>query len=230
MRKLFFILICAGLSHGQENEADPDALEDDFQQNPKMEKAGDIRWNAQNKFIEDKRKLEAAYRSQLAESFRLVDRAEIMLLDFEPTPRPTDLPPGEFYGEVEGFERKHYLFIPNYGAYSKILKTKKVGEESKDELVNAMVSVFREPPRLQGPMCHHPIHGVRLYIANELLFETSFCWHCGNYFMRMTGAWDGMWVDFHGEKLEAFLKKELPIPQAQLDRLDAKYGANRKKK
>jgi hypothetical protein len=38
-----------------------------------------------------------------------------------------------------------------------------------------------------------------------------------------------MWVSFKGEKLEAFLKKEMPIPQSELDRFDAKYGSKQKK-
>lgn len=207
------------------NEADDEG----WKPSPKMEQAGEILWKAQNKFVEEKRNAEAAYRSRLAEAFRLVDWAEVMLLDFEVEPKPKGREVGEFFGEVEGFERRTHLFVPNYDAYSRIIKTKKMEGDSLKQLVSAVDEVFKEPIQGRGPLCHFPIHGIRLYIGDELFFETSFCWHCSNYFMRMTGEWDGMWVDFRGEKLEEFLKKEMPIPKAELDRFNAKYGRKEKK-
>jgi len=42
--------------------------------------------------------------------------------------------------------------------------------------------------------------------------------------MKMTGHHDGMWVDFSGEKLEAFLKKHLPIPRLEINRFKEMHG------
>lgn len=194
----------------------------------KMVEAGEIFWDAQNKFMEERRKAEAVYRNRLAEAFRLVDRAELVLLDFKVIPKPRDRSVGEFFGEVEGFKRKDYLFVQPNDVYAKILKTEKVSEDSLKRLLGSMIEVFKEPVQPRGPMGHVPVRGVRLYIGDELFFETSFCWRFGNYFMRMTGSWDGMWVDFQGEKLKAFFDKEMPIPQVELDRINAKYGPKKK--
>lgn len=215
----------AGFCLGQDKKED---LDEGDLSSSKMEEAGEIFWAAQNKFMEERRKAEAVYRSSLAEAFRLVDRAELVLLDFKVIPKPKDRPVGDFFGEVEGYERKDYLFVPTSDVYAKILKTEKVSEDSLKRLLGAMIEVFNEPVQPRGPMGHVPVRGVRLYIGDELFFETSFCWRFGNYFMRMTGSWDGMWVDFRGEKLKTFFDKEMPIPQVELDRINAKYGPKKK--
>lgn len=230
-RTIILLFVLIGLASGQERATL--APEVNGQKNAKFDKFNQFHWEAYLAFDKERRDVEAAYRGRTAEAFQLVDRAEILLLDFEVTPRPGggDLRPSiKFYGdEVEGFGRDTHLYIPNYDSYSKILKRNEIKGEKMKPLVEAVVVLLKEPAMSPGPMCHYPIHGVRLFLEDEQLFETSLCWHCGNYFLRMPSAWGGMWVSFKGEKLEAFLKKEMPIPQSELDRFDAKYGSKQKK-
>jgi len=90
---------------------------------------------------------------------------------------------------------------------------------------NHTVSLLKEP-YLPGAMCHFPIHGLRLFRGGELIFETSLCWHCSNYYLEYPDDYDeASWVGFGTNGIEAFLKKELPIPQSEIDRFNAEYGS-----
>ena len=31
-------------------------------------------------------------------------------------------------------------------------------------------------------LCHHPSYGLRFYSGSKLLFETTVCFHCSNFF------------------------------------------------
>ncbi|MFT6180581.1 MAG: hypothetical protein ACI9NQ_001532 [Paracoccaceae bacterium] len=225
MKPLLLFLGLVWFASAQEIKEEGGELEESVE-NPNFDKAGEILWNAQQEVIKKRAEIEANYRNRLAEAFRLVDRAEIMLLDFNPILRPTEEGGKEFTNaDAEAkFGKDTHFFIKPYGAYSKILKKKEVGSDLLKGFRSGVIEMFKEPVMGPGPFCHYPIHGIRLYIEGELFFETSLCWHCGNYFMSMTGAWDGMWVGFKGEKLEAFLKKEMPIPQSEIDRFKEQHG------
>ncbi len=32
-----------------------------------------------------------------------------------------------------------------------------------------------------GAFCHFPIHGVRVYAGDAIIFYSSFCWKCSNF-------------------------------------------------
>jgi hypothetical protein len=34
-----------------------------------------------------------------------------------------------------------------------------------------------------GPMCHFPIHGIRIGDGEDIIFQTSICYECGNFYM-----------------------------------------------
>ena len=44
-------------------------------------------------------------------------------------------------------------------------------------------------------MCHEPILGVEVFIGSDLIFSTSFCWKCNNYFVEYPDgrlAWEAL--------------------------------------
>ena len=70
-------------------------------------------------------------------------------------------------------------------------------------------------------LCHEPPYGVRFYRGDELVFETSICWSCTNFFVRQRdGSYD--WYGFHAEDLNAEtlfaeLQKLVPHPKIDVD-------------
>ena len=169
-------------------------------------------FSALRKFYKEKEGIQRKYRVRFSEALKHADSAEVLLLSFT-TDR--DIPKGK---------ESEYMSISPYGSYSKILQRKKLREESLIECLKKTVNLLQEP-HLRGPLCHFPIHGIRLYRDEELIFETSLCWHCSNYFIMYPDDHDkASWVGFASDKLEQFLKKELPVPQSEIDRFNAKYG------
>jgi len=154
----------------------------------------------------------AEYRARLATNLRHADAVEIYLLDFETV---RTFPEGE--GDA-------FFPILPYRQHSKILDRRRlVGEElakcfsTTSDLLNAI-----NPPG--GADCHFPIHGVRFYRGNLVLFETSLCWKCSNYYVCYPDDEKGSWTGISSQTLKEFLLKQLPIPDAEKTRFDAKYG------
>ena len=79
--------------------------------------------------------------------------------------------------------------------------------------------------------CHYPIHGLRFWSAKKLLFETSLCWICNNYFAFKEGKI--FWLGLPGgypegpgttscAELRKILSNLLPIPEALARKVSAR--------
>jgi hypothetical protein len=71
-----------------------------------------------------------------------------------------------------------------------------------------------------GAMCHYPIHGLRVWKEENMLFESSFCWACGNYsfdYDDVVSKWMGL-----SPGLEQMMKELMPIPEAEIRRFEKK--------
>lgn len=205
MRLLLLLLIPAFL-HADELDL-PEGFEPDANR-PDVP----LSFSATRKYLKEKEQIQTKYRERFADALKHTDGAEILLLSFTLE-----------RGIPEGAE-EDYLLISPYGSYSKVLHRKKLTGQSLTQCRDLTGKLLREP-YLAGPLCHFPIHGVRLYRGEELIFETSLCWHCSNYFLEYPDDYDeASWVGFGSDELERFLKTELPIPQSEIDRFNAKYG------
>jgi hypothetical protein len=86
------------------------------------------------------------------------------------------------------------------------------------EITDAWRSLSFQP---NGALCHVPPYGVRFYRENNLLFETTVCWKCHNFYMPeidpKTGEMNlllyGFKNDTHAKKLLSIFHKHLPIPK-----------------
>jgi hypothetical protein len=175
-----------------------------------------LSFSATRKYYKEKDIIQAKYRMRFSEALKHADGVEVLLLSFT---TESDIPEGK---------ESEYLYISPYKTYSKILQQKKLKGNSMTECRKQTVKLIQEP-YLAGPMCHFPIHGVRLYRDEEVIFETSLCWHCSNYFIAYPDDYeDASWVGFASDNLEKLLRKELPIPQSEIDRFNAKYGTKQK--
>ena len=128
-------------------------------------------------------------------------------------------------------ERDSYFPIVPYGSFSKILKAKKLDGKDVAECRKA-VAGFVASEDLPGAFCHLPIHGIRLFAEGQLVFETSICWMCGNYYLSYPDddGFSASWVGFNDKKLKAFLDKVMPIPQSELDRFEKSKNPVKEKK
>ena len=113
-----------------------------------------------------------------------------------------------------------------YKSFSQILQRKKLAGDAVGACRKAVVELLREEDDWGGgAMCHFPIHAVRLFRGDELIFQTSLCWKCDNYFIEYPDDFESAtWVGFSKTGIETFLNKELPIPKSEIERFDAKYG------
>jgi len=70
-------------------------------------------------------------------------------------------------------------------------------------------------------MCHTPPYGVRFYRDNKMLFETTVCWECHNFYLpeidpetgEMKLLLYGFKNDSRAKKLLSIFQKQLPIPK-----------------
>lgn len=81
--------------------------------------------------------------------------------------------------------------IRPYGSYSHILG----GATLSGSDAEAMASLWRSQ-RFDGgvqALCHYPAYGFRYYSGRKLVFETSVCYRCNNFYTP-TGWW-GFFTD-----------------------------------
>lgn len=193
---------------------EPDWVSDDTPPHPAYKAA----WEAGQAYQNQKATLEAEYRKQLTSAIALVDRIEIFLLDFE------------MVDNVQSDERSSYFFISPYRKFSKIIDSKTIAGDSINSLSEVFSGLLATPDD-PGPLCHFPSHGIRFFGGDSLVFETSLCWHCSNYFVKYPDDYQtATWVGFQNSPMEALLKNQLPIPAALAARFDEKHNSHKTKK
>lgn len=88
------------------------------------------------------------------------------------------------------------------------------GDESQ-----AIAAAWRSLPRWDRVAgCHGPPYALRFRHKGKTLFETTICWHCGNYTMRF-GFFDSAYYGFDArskaaQELLRLLQAEVPGPIA----------------
>ena len=73
-----------------------------------------------------------------------------------------------------------------------------------------------------GAMCHFPVYGVRFYRKESLIFETSLCWACENFWVE-TRFFGSEWMGFDAgaeasRRLLEFCDTRLPYDRGYLER------------
>jgi len=170
-----------------------------------------------NAYLQTMKKAQAEYRKGLSASFSKATKIEIYLLDFDVkhfdgVMTPTwklNVPKDQFpIGPSEGVAR--------------ILKTKVLTGEEMKKLLPALEAAVGVEKDIVSPLCHFPIHGVRVWEGEELIFETSFCWMCENFSLRYPDFRE-KWVGIEGTRLKNIIKDLMPIPAAEIERFKKQY-------
>ncbi len=214
MKQFLIFLILPFLAAAEELDL-PDHFEPDPQR-PDIQHS----FSATRKFYTEKSAIQAKYRSRLAEALKHADGVEILLLSFTPV------------AKIPNGEDEKYFSIQPYGSYSEILGRKRLKDEKIAQCRSATVELLKEENDWDGgAFCHFPIHGIRLFRGEELIFKTSLCWKCSNYYIVYPDDYNtASWVGFEGKALKEFLMREMPIPTSEAERFEAKYGRTEKTK
>ena len=239
LRFLLFLVACPLFAQESELELEKQVKAED------ADVSEDLLWVAHTRFDQGYDQLRGQYLKDLAKAVLQADRAEIFLLDFEivaelPLPKEPvqkswaeiekeldrDLNEEDKVGEVP-IEELYFPIVP-YDCFSKILKRKTLGGDSLASCREAVAEILNKGGIGGGAFCHYPIHAIRLFKGEQMLFETSLCWKCGNYFLRFPNQWnEADWIGIGGGKMAIFCMKEMPIPQTELERFETKYGAKK---
>ncbi len=158
----------------------------------------------------------AEYRQGFAASLSKVTKAEVYLLDFEVKHHdPRDI-------EWQIHPPKDQFPIET-GKTSRILKQEALSDAELQRLLPSLQTVVGVKESGGGAMCHFPIHGLRLWIGDEMVLETNICWNCHNLYLNYPDRTMGV-IGIWNAKLEEIMKELMPIPEEQLVRFRLKYG------
>jgi hypothetical protein len=107
-----------------------------------------------------------------------------------------------------------------YDNVSKTLQRIELNADQRAEAARLMGAVLSNGFPGGGAGCHYPIHGLRFYKGKTLLYQTSLCWHCGNFFATYDPLYRSMWLGFNGgsDELKKFMNSVLPIPEEEIKR------------
>lgn len=186
---------------------------------------------ATDSYFSEMRAVKANYRKRFAEVLRMAEKVEVFLVDFDGSV-PLDKLAEDRFGEV--VDQEYHLgkvsdYVELYsreGYYTKILKRTELEENDRKKLLMVLGEGMSKVELSVGPMCHFPIHGIRVHRAGKVIYETTFCWQCSNYgfyYPIRDSAWLGT-----TEEMEELFKKLMPIPQSEIDRFEKKYPSEKK--
>lgn len=172
---------------------------------------------ARSEYYKGEEELAKRYRAKLAEILNLADAVEIYRLDFS------------MAGEVTEGKENDFFPIKPYGQMSEILARKRLIGRDLEACRKATAELLRVPEDSDSAFCHYPIHGVRFLKGKEVVFESSFCWKCNNYYVTFPNDKEGSasWCGIGSEGIQKFLEKQLPIPQSELERFDKEQGGGK---
>ena len=152
------------------------------------------------------------YRTAFAKTFEFADSVEVFLLDFSM---------GED-GTYKVTEEEDKFEIYPYDKKAKILKRRKVADKDIRKWCDAVTKTLSSDKEPIGmALCHYPIHGIRIYSHNALLFGTSYCWHCANfYFCYGPNGNRSGWISLtqDSKELRELFDGFMPIPEAEMKR------------
>ena len=164
--------------------------------------------DASGKRYDARAKADREYRAAAATAFKFADRVEVFLLDFSIGDDAARAP-------KDGDE----LFpIRPYDKETKILKATKVPPKDIPKWCAAVTKLITSDKPEGGALCHFPIHGLRIYARDKLLFETSICWHCSNYYFTYDGVSNWLGLTDDAIDIKKLLDDFMPIPDSEQQR------------
>jgi hypothetical protein len=177
---------------------------------------------ARSLFIEGTDALKLAYRQSLSIRIQSATRGEIFLLDFQTQSEKGNVITDALFPDSDLFP------IRPYAVATRILDRRKLSESELAQVLTVLPKTIADENR-EGSFCHYPIHGIRLYDGDTLLFETSVCYECRNFYVSFPDG-QSSWVGLRGGELQSVFKRVMPIPKSESQRFHALHATNPTKK
>lgn len=175
---------------------------------------------AERRFFAAQDTILSDYRKELAAILEKCDRIEVYLLDFEIEIEKDLL--SNFVGWENHLEAGEFPVLP-YGQKCKILQSSVLTAEQRANFLPKLQKVVGVQGQVGGgAFCHYPIHGVRIFSGEKIIFQNSFCWKCQNFAVAYPSG--AGWVKIEGTALHDVFSQLMPIPQSEIDRFNATYG------
>jgi hypothetical protein len=161
---------------------------------------------AETALLEGHKKLLSEYRKQLAAAVAKADRVELFQLDIRVSGNETPGNPDDpFDGQAK--DKWFRVDVPDTPS-AKITEKLLVPQEMLEPLLR-IISDMLEHPGEQLAGCHDPVHGIRVYSGEELLFETSLCYKCLNF--TMGSPIGGEYVPLPENGIKAMMLSSFPF-------------------
>lgn len=163
-------------------------------------------------------KLMTNYRQSFAEAIATAEKVEVYLLDFEMTHAEDAQQDSEWAIRLPDDQ---FPIIPA-GKQAKILKRKLLSTDEIKLLMPTLQKTLVTGGNSGGALCHFPVHGIRIWHGEDLIFQTSICHYCQNFYMTYPGDSTG-WAKITQPEFKTVLEKLMPIPQNELQRFENKW-------
>lgn len=154
---------------------------------------------ARDEYLQDLEAARGKYRAKLATILEKADAVEIYQFDGTTEPKAP-----------QGQEENYFPIVP-YEQVAKIIVRKMLAGDKLLECRKATASLMTEAGGA-GMLCHYPAHGVRFLRDKEVIFETSICWKCQNFYIAYPYDKNASWEGVTTKELQDFLSRELPLP------------------
>ena len=162
---------------------------------------------AVNAYVKSMEASRIAYRKALSAAISDASRVEVMLLGTISRANKSSDP-------FSDADKAHTFPILPYESSATILKRKELTAEEIASLMPELQTTITSLGEGAMAACHEPIHAVRVYIGETVVFETSICYHCNNFYM--TYPFDGAhWECLTSPKFQAIMEKLMPFPKPQ---------------
>ena len=128
--------------------------------------------------------------------------------------------PAPFSDQKPKNERAARTFpVRPYGKLADIHASKTIRGADCEQLRSAWQKLAFD--RHGGAFCHEPVYGVRFFRGKTLLFETTICWKCQNFYVptfdpqkkQLSHGWYGFANNQDAQRLFQLLSQHVPHPK-----------------
>ena len=161
------------------------------------------------------------YRNSVGAALAEAEKIEMYLLDFEMKEEPES----DFLFWENRLPKEFFPITP-YKSKSRILLRKLLSPEETQKLIPTLQATLKlaEP---NGVLCHYPIHGIRVWKGEEILLQSSICWHCGNFTVDYPDG--ASFATITVPELKSVCDELVPIPEREIKRFKLRGFGSRMK-
>jgi len=141
------------------------------------------------------------FRTAITTLFKYADRIEIFLLD----------PQGDLGNDEAAWDAVAFRCDVEPTKETRILKQKTVPARDIPQWCAATTKLLTSDQDHGGAPRHVPVHGIRIWAHEHVIFETCFCWPSQTYYFDYQGGAQWVNISQDGADLKKLFAKTLPI-------------------